>query len=79
MEKFKSLYYIISRALGYMVPAFVFGVIYEAVNTTHFLLDKGLVTIGVIYTVAILMLYVNFNNDLQELNYNEESEDAKDL
>ena len=76
-EKLKTYYYVLMTATGYMLPAFIFGVLYEAIQNTNFLLDRGLITLLVVYTVAILMLYITFNNHVKNIIPDEDEEDVK--
>ncbi len=71
-EKLKTYYYVLMTATGYMLPAFIFGVLYEAIQNTNFLLDRGLITLLVVYTIAILMLYITFNNHVKNIIPDEE-------
>ena len=67
MNKVKIYYNVVMRALGYMLPAFIFGVLYEAITSVNFLTDRGFYTVGVLYTIAILMLYITGKNDIDDV------------
>lgn len=67
MNKVKIYYNVVMRALGYMLPAFIFGVLYEAITAVNFLTDRGFYTVGVLYTIAILMLYITGKNDIDDV------------
>lgn len=78
MNKVKLYFNVVMRALGYMLPAFIFGIMYEAITATNFLTDRGFYTIGILYTIAVLMLYITGRNDIEEctrfgeINYEQE-------
>ena len=67
MNKVKIYYNVVMRALGYMLPAFIFGVLSEAITAVNFLTDRGFYTGGVLYTIAILMLYITGKNDIDDV------------
>lgn len=67
MNKVKIYYNVVMRALGYMLPAFIFGILYEAITATNFLTDRGFSTVGILYTIAILMLYTTARKDVDDV------------
>ena len=67
MNRIKIYYNVVMRAVGYMLPAFIFGVLYEAITATNFLTDRGFYTVGLLYTIAILMLYTTARKDLDDV------------
>lgn len=67
MNRIKIYYNVVMRAVGYMLPAFIFGVLYEAITATNFLTDRGFYTVGLLYTIAILMLYTTARKDVDDV------------
>lgn len=67
MNKVKLYYNAVMRAVGYMLPAFIFGVLYEAITAINFITDRGGYTVGILYTIAILMLYTTARKDVDDV------------
>ena len=79
MNKVKLYYNAVMRAVGYMLPAFIFGVLYEAITAINFITDRGGYTVGVVYTIAILMLYTTARKDVDDVrNYEQEEKNEQE-